>query len=186
MQTHPEAEGTSCVPFSVAELPDLLELPVNLQFFDVMVIRFFAESDPELRRFLRRNFDSDHVLRCSSGMADVTEPVDIFTCGPPCQPFSQVRCLFILLALFAARHYDVNSDLGVSCFALQAGKGRGVADPRSGPMEHCLQYALTRRPPVWIMENVPGLLRRRHRRLFHRVIRRLQKIYSVRWKAPAP
>jgi DNA (cytosine-5)-methyltransferase 1 len=71
--------------------------------------------------------------------------------GPPCQPFSSM------------------------------GKGLGAADPRNGDL--CLEFSRAVReclPRTFIMENVPGLLHRKHRPLLERLLDEFKRAgYSV-------
>jgi len=46
-------------------------------------------------------------------------------------------------------------------------------------------YVMKKRPGVVVLEQVPGLLRRRHRPVFLGMLKVLREHYVVSWKAPA-
>ena len=67
----------------------------------------------------------------------------------------------------------------------EAGKRRGMRDPRSGALVSVLSYIVTRRPRVAILEQVPGLLHKQHREVFRGICKAVRIHYVVSWKVAA-
>jgi len=80
--------------------------------------------------------------------------IDIYVCGFPCQPFSL------------------------------AGKREGIRDPRGTLFWECLRVIRYKKPMIFVLENVRGLLSIDQGRTFQTILSELEKlkIYNVRWK----
>ena len=80
--------------------------------------------------------------------------IDLYVCGFPCQPFSV------------------------------AGKREGVRDPRGTIFWECVKVIKHKKPSVFILENVKGLLSIEGGETFKRMIRELERIkgYLVQWR----
>lgn len=80
--------------------------------------------------------------------------IDLYICGFPCQPFSI------------------------------AGRRDGVRDPRGTVFWECLNVIRYKKPIMFVLENVRGLLSIDHGETFKTMILELEKlkIYNVRWK----
>lgn len=95
---------------------------------------FCSDSDVAARQVLASGHPPKSLHEdCTSPARQQEGPVDIYTVGWPCQPFSL------------------------------AGKHAGVLDERARPLNIIKQYIAKRQPAIFIGENVPGLLHKRHK-----------------------
>lgn len=60
-----------------------------------------------------------------------------------------------------------------------------MEDARAQPLLSVLAYAIKKKPGVVVLEQVPGILRPRHREVFRGILKVLREHYVVSWKAPA-
>jgi DNA (cytosine-5)-methyltransferase 1 len=116
---------------------------------------FSSEIDKHCIATIRANFSPRIIF------GDMTQrrlkdvpDIDLYVCGFPCQPFST------------------------------AGKREGVRDPRGTIFWECLRVIRAKRPMVFILENVRGLLSIDGGETFRTIIAELEKIkgYNVGWK----
>lgn len=101
---------------------------------------FASDSDASCRKILA-HCHSPGVIYPAVQLRDqrTTPKVDLYMCGFPCQPFSD-----------QGRHAGIQDKHNRGCL-----------------VAHSLEYVLLHRPAVCIMENVPGLLAKRHRPLLN-------------------
>jgi DNA (cytosine-5)-methyltransferase 1 len=116
---------------------------------------FSSEIDKHCIATIRANFSPKIIF------GDITQrklkdipDIDLYVCGFPCQPFSM------------------------------AGKREGVRDARGTIFWECLRVIRYKKPMVFILENVRGLLSIDGGETFRTIIAELEKIrvYNVRWK----
>ena len=117
---------------------------------------FAAESQPHLRKFIRKLFPVEGRVYKDVGKREVTTvpEVDVYVAGPPCQPWS-----------------SAGQQMG-----LEDLRGRGVL------LFATLEYIRARRPAVIILENVANLARKfkgELENLCH--ILRVELHYEVHW-----
>lgn len=79
--------------------------------------------------------------------------IDLYICGFPCQPFSNM------------------------------GMKKGMSDPRSNIMEHCINVIRIKRPKYFILENVKGFKTIEKGKVFKYLLEQLEGIdgYDVKW-----
>jgi len=134
-----------------------IEAPiVALQQLGIPYIHeFSSEIDSHCIKTIRANFSPRIIF------GDMTKrklkdipDIDLYVCGFPCQPFSH------------------------------AGKRDGVRDTRGTIFWECVRVIRSKRPMIYILENVPGLLSIEKGETFRLMIDALQKIrgYEVSWK----
>ena len=112
---------------------------------------FVSEINERTRLVLLHNFRVEHVfhdinVRHDASMAGTQ--IDLYTAGPPCQPFST------------------------------AGLGKGVDDKRGLPFLRVLETIRTLQPRAFIIENVKGLMTARHAELREFALQQLQGLKS--------
>ena len=118
---------------------------------------FASDINRDVRAVLSANFDIHQVFEdCTSHDAP---PVDIYTAGFPCQPYSN------------------------------QGRNKGKNDRRGSPIvKSIIAYIRTKLPAAFVLENVTGLVQQ-HRRWFDQIISELETIsnskgtvYKVYWE----
>lgn len=116
---------------------------------------FSSEIDERCIATIRANFEPTIIF------GDMTErkvkdipDIDVYVCGFPCQPFST------------------------------AGKRQGERDPRGTIFYECLRVIRYKKPMIFILENVRGLLSIDGGETFKTILHELEKlrIYNVDWK----
>lgn len=116
---------------------------------------FSSEIDPHCISTIRANFTPKIIF------GDITQrhlkdipDIDLYVCGFPCQPFSL------------------------------AGKREGVRDPRGTLFWECLRVIRSKKPMMFVLENVRGLLSIDGGETFKTMIDELKKLknYNVYWK----
>lgn len=117
--------------------------------------RFSSEIDASCMEMIRANAPPDILYDGDIRNRDNTETpaVDLYVCGFPCQPFSNV------------------------------GSKRGLEDTRGTVFFGCVDYIRTQRPTFFVLENVRGLLTNNDGRTWRTVVTSLENLpgYSVRW-----
>lgn len=98
------------------------------------VVEFASEIDGPTRRLLLKNH-KPNVLYQDMKLRDplAVPAVQIYSCGFPCQPVSS------------------------------QGAGLGRHDPRTKVLKHVFRYLRAKRPAIVMLENVRGLLAKKHR-----------------------
>lgn len=96
---------------------------------------FMCDRDKHVQQFLGQNYPGVPLYPDVACPARKEAPhVDIYVAGFPCQPYSA------------------------------AGKNGGLADQRGGPVLNAvLDYIVSRLPKIFVLENVLGLLNKKHR-----------------------
>jgi len=98
-------------------------------------VEFASEVDPRTRQLLIKQGHRPRVLFHDVMLRspEAVPPVQIYTCGFPCQPVST------------------------------QGLHRGAKDPRSKVLRSVFRYIKKQKPAVVVLENVKGLLMKKHR-----------------------
>lgn len=116
---------------------------------------FSSEVDKHCVATIRANFAPKIIFEDMTKRHVKDIPdIDLYVCGFPCQPFSV------------------------------AGKREGVRDPRGTIFWECVQVIKHKKPMVFILENVKGLLSIDGGETFKQMMRELERIkgYVVQWK----
>ena len=121
-------------------------------------LKFSAEIQPHLRKFIRRNFTNHGKIYKDVAKRSVEKMpyVDVYVAGPPCQPWSAAGKLMGL--------HDM--------------KGRGIL------LYECLKYINLHKPKVVVLENVANLTSGRFKEEFGNLcnILRLECGYDIQWQ----
>lgn len=119
------------------------------------VHEFSSEIDKHCIASIRANYDPKIIFGDMRQRKLKDIPdIDLYVCGFPCQPFSV------------------------------AGNREGVRDPRGTIFWECVRVIRYKRPMIFILENVRGLLSIDGGKTFEAMIQELKKIpgYHVEWK----
>jgi DNA (cytosine-5)-methyltransferase 1 len=116
---------------------------------------FSSEIDTHCIATIQANF-TPKIIFGDMKTRDIRDvpDIDLYVCGFPCQPFSM------------------------------AGKRQGERDPRGTIFYECLRVIRHKKPMVFVLENVRGLLSIDGGQTFKTILRELEKlkVYNVRWK----
>ena len=131
---------------------DYVSLTVILDDSIQVKTKFVAEMDENKLQWLRAiashlgNDTPDIVYKNVLERDNDTAPdLDVFVSGAPCPPFSS------------------------------AGTGGGMADSRGWVLLHSVKYVLQKKPPVFVLENVKGLISDKHKWILKRISKCLSK-----------
>lgn len=116
---------------------------------------FSSETDRHCIASIRANYDPKIIFGDMRQRKLKDIPdIDLYVCGFPCQPFSA------------------------------AGKRNGVQDPRGTVFWECLRVIRHKKPTIFILENVRGLLSIDRGKTFEAMMAELKKLkmYHVDWK----
>ena len=108
---------------------------------------FSSDIDPYCRESILANYDPD-ILYDDMTTRDTEKlpTIDLYVCGFPCQSFST------------------------------AGKRKGMKEKRGQIFWHCVDVIETKRPSVFILENVKGLMNINNGKTFEQIIKTLEDI----------
>ncbi len=157
-------EASSPVP-ALAHPPECIRLGSDFTGYgtDALALHFlglnfkvaFSTEKDQHKQALMRGVE-DNILGFAAGTkyADITKrdassapACDLFITGPPCGSWSS------------------------------AGKGKGAKDSRGQLIFHTLQYIVSKQPRVVVLENVAGLMFRRHRAVFQQLLKLLKAMH---------
>jgi len=116
---------------------------------------FSSEIDKQCIATIRANFKPKIIFEDMTKRHLKDVPdIDLYVCGFPCQPFSA------------------------------AGKRDGVRDPRGTVFWECLKVIRSKKPMMFMLENVRGLLSIDNGETFRQMIRELERLkqYRTTWK----
>ena len=115
----------------------------------LLELTFVSDSSQAVRRYVREQYFPRHIYTDvrERDNSDIGTPrVEIYAAGFPCQPFST------------------------------AGSKKGFEDKRSNVFFACVDYIREKRPDIFLLENVPGLLTHNQGASFERVLSELHSI----------
>ena len=120
---------------------------------------FSSDIDPYCRQSISANYSPD-ILYDDMTSRDLSDtPIDLYVCGFPCQSFSM------------------------------AGRRKGMTEKRGQIFWYCLDVIEQKRPAVFVLENVKGLISIDEGKTFEKIIKSLEnvgdngnKLYNVQWK----
>ena len=131
---------------------DYVSLTVILDDSIQVKTKFVAEMDEHKLQWLRAiashlgNDTPDIIYKNVLERDNDTAPdLDVFVSGAPCPPFSS------------------------------AGTGGGMADSRGWVILHSVKYVLQKKPPIFVLENVRGLISDKHKWILKRISKCLSK-----------
>jgi DNA (cytosine-5)-methyltransferase 1 len=125
---------------------------------------FSSEIDKYCIQSIKANYNPEIIFGDKDGPfpeGDITKrdikdvpDIDLYVCGFPCQPFSQ------------------------------AGNRKGFEDTRGNVFFSCLDVIKKKKPKVFILENVKGILSHDKKRTFKRILEEVNKLedYNIYWK----
>lgn len=146
-----------CRPLRVGTDCSGIDAPiVALQQLGIPISHEFStEIDKHCIATIRANFSPKIIFGDMTQRPLKSIPdIDLYVCGFPCQPFST------------------------------AGKRLGERDPRGTIFWECIRVIKHKKPMVFILENVPGIMSIDKGNTFRTILESLQtlKMYDVQWK----
>jgi len=118
---------------------------------------FSSDIDPYCRESISANYNPE-ILYDDMTSRDLSDTpnIDLYVCGFPCQSFSM------------------------------AGRRKGMAEKRGQIFWHCLDVIEQKRPAVFVLENVKGLVSIDEGETFKKIITSLENVgercYHIQWK----
>lgn len=142
--------GTDC---SGIEAPIQALIQLNVPFEHV----WSCEIDPQCLNTIRQNYTPSIIYEdIRERNTDELPEIDLYVCGFPCQPFSNI------------------------------GRKKGLLDERGNIFSICMNVIQTKKPSYFILENVKGILTVNDGKMWKLIMKSMKHLqtlgYSVDWK----